>query len=61
MFSMVGHRPRTLQRVVLGADASGALLGIDHQVTSETSTFDEFVEPSAVQTRMLYALSLIHI
>jgi xanthine dehydrogenase YagR molybdenum-binding subunit len=55
MFSMVGHRPKTLQRVVLGADASGALLAITHQVTSETSTFDEFVEPSAVQTRMLYA------
>jgi xanthine dehydrogenase YagR molybdenum-binding subunit len=55
MFSMVGHRPSTVQHVVLGADASGTLLAITHEVTSETSSFDEFVEPSAVQTRMLYA------
>jgi xanthine dehydrogenase YagR molybdenum-binding subunit len=55
MFSMVGHRPRTLQRVALGADASGTLVAMIHHVTSETSSFDEFVEPSAVQTRMLYA------
>ena len=55
MFSFVGHRPKTVQHVVLGADASGKLVGIRHEVTSETSSFDEFVEPSAVQTRMLYA------
>jgi xanthine dehydrogenase YagR molybdenum-binding subunit len=55
MFSIVGHRPKTHQHVVLGADARGTLVGIRHDVVSETSTFDEFVEPSAVQTRMLYA------
>jgi xanthine dehydrogenase YagR molybdenum-binding subunit len=55
MFSVVGHRPKTIQHVALGADASGKLVGIRHDVTSETSSFDEFVEPSAVQTRMLYA------
>ena len=55
MFSMVGHRPQTRQRVVLGADARGMLVAVKHEVISETSSFDEFVEPSAVQTRMLYA------
>jgi xanthine dehydrogenase YagR molybdenum-binding subunit len=55
MFSMVGHRPRTVQRVALAADAGGKLTAIVHEVTSETSRFDEFVEPAAVQTRMLYA------
>jgi xanthine dehydrogenase YagR molybdenum-binding subunit len=55
MFSFVGHRPKTVQGVALGADASGKLLAMRHAVTSETSTFDEFVEPSASQTRMLYA------
>lgn len=55
MFSLVGFRPRTVQRVVLGADRAGKLLGIRHELTSETSRFDEFLEPSAVQTRMLYA------
>jgi len=55
MFALVGHRPMTVQRVELGADAHGRLVGIRHAVTSETSRFDEFVEPSALLTRMLYA------
>ncbi len=55
MFALVGHRPKTVQRVTLGAEADGRLVAIRHDVTNETSTFDEFVEPSAMQTRMLYA------
>ncbi|HET6151137.1 MAG TPA: xanthine dehydrogenase family protein molybdopterin-binding subunit [Polyangia bacterium] len=55
MFSLVGHRPSTLQRVALGADRTGQLLAIRHDVLSETSRFDEFIEPAAAQTRMLYA------
>jgi xanthine dehydrogenase YagR molybdenum-binding subunit len=55
MFSLVGHRPHTMQRIVLGADPSGKLVATRHAVTSETSSFDDFVEPSALQTRMLYA------
>jgi xanthine dehydrogenase YagR molybdenum-binding subunit len=55
MFSLVGHRPSTLQRVALAADRGGKLLAIRHEVLSETSRFDEFVEPAAAQTRMLYA------
>ncbi len=55
MFSLVGYRPRTIQRVVLGADARGKLTAVRHDVTSETSRLDEFSEPSALQTRMLYA------
>jgi xanthine dehydrogenase YagR molybdenum-binding subunit len=55
MFALVGHRPKTLQTIALGAGADGKLVAIRHHVTSETSAFDEFVEPSAVPTRMLYA------
>ncbi|HET7543154.1 MAG TPA: xanthine dehydrogenase family protein molybdopterin-binding subunit [Polyangiaceae bacterium] len=55
MFSLVGHRPPTIQRVVLAADRNGRLKGILHESRSETSRFDEFVEPAAVQTRMLYS------
>jgi xanthine dehydrogenase YagR molybdenum-binding subunit len=55
MFSMVGHRPVTRQRIVLAADRNGRLLAVRHDVRSTTSRFDEFVEPSAAQTRMLYA------
>jgi xanthine dehydrogenase YagR molybdenum-binding subunit len=55
MFSLVGHRPKTVQTVTLGADAAGKLTAIRHAVVSETSRFDEFVEPSALQTRHLYS------
>jgi xanthine dehydrogenase YagR molybdenum-binding subunit len=55
MCSLTGHRPKTIQQVSLGADARGMLTAIAHHVTSETSRFDLFVEPSALQTRMLYS------
>jgi xanthine dehydrogenase YagR molybdenum-binding subunit len=55
MFSLVGYRPATSQHVVLAADRAGKLKAILHESWSETSRFDEFVEPAAVQTRMLYA------
>jgi xanthine dehydrogenase YagR molybdenum-binding subunit len=55
MFSLVGHRPPTIQHLVLAADPSGKLLAMQHESWSETSRFDEFVEPAAVQTRMLYS------
>jgi xanthine dehydrogenase YagR molybdenum-binding subunit len=55
MFSVVGHRPVTRQQVALGADAHGRLVAMRHDVHAVTSRFDEFVEPSAAQTRMSYA------
>ena len=55
MFSLVGHRPPTIQHVILAADRNGKLTAIQHESWSETSRFDEFVEPAAVQTRMLYS------
>jgi xanthine dehydrogenase YagR molybdenum-binding subunit len=55
MFSLVGHRPRTIQSIVLAATAAGKLTAIRHDVVSETSRFDQFAEPSAAQTRNLYA------
>jgi xanthine dehydrogenase YagR molybdenum-binding subunit len=55
MFSLVGHRPRTIQTITLAADPGGKLTAIRHDVISETSRFDEFVEPSALQTRHLYS------
>jgi xanthine dehydrogenase YagR molybdenum-binding subunit len=55
MFSLVGHRPETLQTITLGADANARLTVIRHDVISETSRFDQFAEPSAVATRHLYS------
>jgi xanthine dehydrogenase YagR molybdenum-binding subunit len=55
MFGPVGYRSRTIQHVTLGATREGTLVALRHDVVSQTSMFDEFVEPSAMQTRMLYA------
>jgi xanthine dehydrogenase YagR molybdenum-binding subunit len=55
MFGSIGYRPRTIQSIALGADRDGRLSCIMHDVLSQTSTFDEFVEPSALVTKMLYA------
>lgn len=54
MFGPVGFRPQTIQQVTLGATRDGKLTAIRHAGTSQTSTFDEFVEPVAKSTRMLY-------
>jgi xanthine dehydrogenase YagR molybdenum-binding subunit len=54
MFGFVGYRPRTIQRLQLGATADGKLTALAHDSISETSRFDEFAEPCAVTTRMCY-------
>lgn len=53
--SLVGHRPKTVQKLELGADARGQLTAIRHDVVSETSRFDQFIESCTGVTRMLYA------
>ncbi len=55
MFGPVGARPRTHQHIVLGATRDGKLTAISHDVHAHTSVMEDFLEPSAVQTRMLYA------
>ena len=54
MFGMVGYRPRTEQHLQLGAAHDGTLTATGHNVHTQTSSFDEFVEASAAATRMLY-------
>jgi xanthine dehydrogenase YagR molybdenum-binding subunit len=55
MFSLVGYRTPTIQRIRLGADADGHLTAIAHDVVEQTSTIEEFAEQTAVATRMMYA------
>ena len=54
MWGSVGYRSPTIQRVALGANADGTLVSTIHEVHSQTSQIDEFVEPSGVLTTMLY-------
>ncbi|AIR90792.1 xanthine dehydrogenase family protein molybdopterin-binding subunit [Pseudomonas cremoricolorata] len=49
-----GYRPRTLQRLQLGADADGRLLAIHHQATGQTSRFEDFSEHVVEWSGMLY-------
>ncbi|MGD0476232.1 MAG: xanthine dehydrogenase family protein molybdopterin-binding subunit [Candidatus Velthaea sp.] len=55
MWGSIGYRPPTVQRVALGAGHDGVLTSQIHEVVSQTSTFDEFIEPSGLLTTMLYA------
>jgi xanthine dehydrogenase YagR molybdenum-binding subunit len=54
MFGWVGHRPQTSQRVSVASAQDGTLQQVSHDVVSETSLADEFVEPCAVFSRDLY-------
>lgn len=53
-FSNVGHRPATHQVIRLSADRDGRLLGVEHHVTMQNSTFREVGEQTAVAARSLY-------
>ncbi|MEX5503758.1 xanthine dehydrogenase family protein molybdopterin-binding subunit [Pseudomonas putida] len=49
-----GYRPRTEQRLRLGADASGRLLAIAHDALGQTSRFEDFTEHLVEWSGMLY-------
>jgi xanthine dehydrogenase YagR molybdenum-binding subunit len=55
MFGPIGNRPRTEQALSAAADAKGGLTALRHEVVSETSMLEDWVEPSSLCTRMLYA------
>jgi xanthine dehydrogenase YagR molybdenum-binding subunit len=55
MFSNVGHRPHTQQRIRLGATQDGKLTAIRHDFFTETSELDDFVEHCGEQTPFLYS------
>jgi xanthine dehydrogenase YagR molybdenum-binding subunit len=55
MYTGVGHRPITLQKIELGATRDGALCALKHEVFSSTAAVKEFVEAAAHRTsRYLY-------
>ncbi|MEO5814502.1 MAG: xanthine dehydrogenase family protein molybdopterin-binding subunit [Gemmatimonadaceae bacterium] len=54
MYGPVGARPETEQTIALGAMRDGTLTAIRHESMSHTSRFEDFLEPAAMQTRILY-------
>jgi xanthine dehydrogenase YagR molybdenum-binding subunit len=55
MFTNVGHRPATLQKIGLGATEDGKLVGIAHEAFAATSVYEEFTEATVNITRFLYS------
>jgi len=55
MFTSVGHRPITQQRIRLGATTDGKLTAIRHDFLNHTSIGDDIVERCGEQTPFLYS------
>jgi xanthine dehydrogenase YagR molybdenum-binding subunit len=55
MFSGVGYRTPTIQRIRLGAGEDGLLTAISHDVVEQSAKIKEFSEQSGYATRMMYA------
>ncbi len=51
----IGFRSETRQRVALGADRDGRLTAMIHEVTGQTSTYEEFAEPALAAAATTYA------
>ncbi len=54
-FSSVGYRPRTVQRVRLGADDNGRLTAVIHEAVAQTSAYEEYAEMVIEPPAMLYS------
>ncbi len=55
MFTMVGFRPRCLQKIGIGATADGKITGITHEATAVTSSYEEFTERTINMSKYMYA------
>lgn len=57
MFRTVGHRPRTQQRVRLGATAEGKLVSLQQDYVNHTSIQDDYKEDCGEATEYMYSTS----
>ena len=55
MFSLVGYRPQSWQKIGIGADAAGNFMGISHEAISNTSRYEDFREGIVEASKFLYA------
>ncbi|OOQ56664.1 xanthine dehydrogenase family protein molybdopterin-binding subunit [Mucilaginibacter pedocola] len=54
MFTSVGYRPYTWQKIGIGATADGKLVGITHEAVGQTSSFEDFAEGPINTSKGLY-------
>jgi xanthine dehydrogenase YagR molybdenum-binding subunit len=55
MFFTTGHRPRTVQRVALGATPDGKLTSLIHEGTGETSRYEQYGEALTSISSFMYS------
>lgn len=55
MFTTVGHRPETRQRLRLATDATGKLVSVRHESFNSTSALDDYTESCGGVTKSLYS------
>jgi xanthine dehydrogenase YagR molybdenum-binding subunit len=55
MFTSVGYRPHTWQKIGIGASADGKLVGITHEAIGQTSTYEDFNEQPTGVSKSTYA------
>jgi xanthine dehydrogenase YagR molybdenum-binding subunit len=56
MFQTVGHRPRTQQRVRLGATPEGRLVSLQHDYVNHTAILDDYHEDCGESTAFQYSV-----
>jgi len=54
MFTMVGYRPQSWQKIGIGSDKDGKLVGITHHAVSNTSSYEDFREGIVTGSQFLY-------
>lgn len=61
MFQTVGHRPRTQQRVRLGATAEGKLVSVQHDYVCHQAILDNYHEDCGETTGFLYSVPNVRV
>jgi xanthine dehydrogenase YagR molybdenum-binding subunit len=60
MFTMVGYRPQSWQKIGIGATKDGKLAGISHHAVSNTSSYENFTEGIVNVSQFLYDCPNVH-
>jgi len=55
MFTTVGHRPHSQQRIRIGATQDGKLVSLQHDVVTPSSIIDDYAENCTEPTPLLYS------
>jgi xanthine dehydrogenase YagR molybdenum-binding subunit len=55
MFTNVGSRPATIQKIGIGATRDGKLTGLTHEAYGHTSSYEQFTEATVNISKFLYA------